>query len=255
MSDARHRDVSIEELHAFVDGQLPAGRIPAVEAHLAANPEAAARVRDYRLLNAALRTAFAQDAPGGVAEPRSRPPARRRPLRWVAVAAAFAGLVLGGAGGWMSRGYLTHDAVGMQELARHAATAYTVFAPDDTHPVDMAATESDRLAAWLSRRMDMRFPIPELGQAGFALVGGRLMVGDGRPAGMLMYENGQKRRIVLYVRNKLPDGEPSTMRHERSGDGATVYWRDTSAGFALAGEFSEQELTSIANMIRASFAS
>lgn len=43
----------------------------------------------------------------------------------------------------------------------------------------------------------MRFPIPELTQAGFRLVGGRLMVGDGRPAGMLMYENGQGHRIGL----------------------------------------------------------
>ncbi len=261
MSADRHRAVTIEELHAYVDGQLPPERIPEVEAHLRADPQAAARVRDYRAINAALRAALDPDLPdpalpedGDAPSPRPAPlPARRRPWLGLAMAAAFAGLLVGGAGGWLSRGYLQGDAPEMQALARHAAAAYQVFAPDVIHPVDMA--ESDRLAAWLSNRMNMDFPVPELSQAGFRLVGGRLMVGDGRPAGMLMYENGQGRRIVLYVRNDLPAGDPTRMRHESTAAGVAVYWRDAAAGFALAGGFPEPELRSIANLIRARFTS
>ncbi|WP_300156585.1 anti-sigma factor [Solidesulfovibrio sp.] len=256
MSADRHRAVTIEELHAYVDGQLPRERVPEVEARLLADPLAAAQVRDYQAINAALRAALDPGLPEAGDTPSPRPallPARRRAWLRMAMAAAFAGLLLGGAGGWLSRGYLRGDVPEMQALARHAAAAYQVFAPDVIHPVDMA--ESDRLTAWLSNRMNMDFPVPELSQAGFRLVGGRLMVGDGRPAGMLMYENGQGRRIVLYVRNDLPAGDPTRMRHESTAAGATVYWRDAAAGFALAGGFPEPELRSIANLIRARFTS
>lgn len=246
----RNGVVTDDELHAYADGQLPEKRIPAVEAHILADPQSAARVKDYRAINAALRQAFAFAPPQ---TPATRP--RSRPFQRMAVAAALAGLVLGGAGGWMSREYLHHAEPVMRQLAQHASAAYQVFAPDQTHPVEMTAQESERLAAWLSERMRMHFRIPELDQAGFALVGGRLMVGEGKPAGMLMYENKQGRRIVLYVRNDLPSGSPSRMSHESTANGTTVYWRDSLAGFALAGGFSEQELRPVANMIRDRYAS
>ncbi len=245
MSKTRQRAIGVDDIHALADGQLPLDRTAEVEAYLLANPQAAEQVRDYRAINAALRAAFAQDVSLPPPQPQT---ARRRSLWRLAVAAAFAGLLLGGAGGWMSRGFLPRDGSEMQALARHAAAAYQVFAPDMVHPVEM--TESDRLAAWLSDRMNMDFPIPELGQAGFRLVGGRLMVGEGRPAGMLMYENAQGRRIVLYVRNDLPAGEPDRMRYERTASGAAISWRDVAAGYALAGGFSESELRSLANRIR-----
>lgn len=249
-SDMRNDSITDDDLHAYADGQLSEERLPAVEAHLLADARSASRVRDYRAINAALRQALTLEAPK---PPAMRP--RSRPFLRMAMAAALAGLVLGGAGGWMSRGYLHQAEPVMQELAQHATAAYQVFAPDQTHPVEMTAQESGRLAAWLSARMRMRFRIPELDQAGFALVGGRLMVGEGRPAGMLMYENNQGRRIVLYVRNDLPAGGPSKMKHERTAAGTTVYWRDSAAGFALAGGFSEQELRTVANMIRDRYAS
>ncbi|NIA69867.1 hypothetical protein HBA54_14780 [Pelagibius litoralis] len=92
-----------------------------------------------------------------------------------------------------------------RSLARNPdAAAYVVYAPDNRHPAEVAATEAEHLSIWLSNRMGMAFRIPRLGDLGFELVGGRLMVGDHAPAALLMYENGQGRRLVFYLRNDLP---------------------------------------------------
>ncbi|MGH7154229.1 MAG: anti-sigma factor family protein, partial [Acetobacteraceae bacterium] len=48
-----------EELHAYVDGQLPSARLPAVMRHLDASPADAARVARYGEQRQALRAAFA----------------------------------------------------------------------------------------------------------------------------------------------------------------------------------------------------
>jgi anti-sigma factor RsiW len=143
----------------------------------------------------------------------------------------------------------------MSALAQRASAAYVVYAPDTKHPVEVAGSESGHLAAWLSKRMNMTFSIPQLNDVGFVLVGGRLMVGDTAPAAMLMYENKQGRRIVLYVRNDLPDDHPSKMHYRHTDTGGIVYWRDTAVGFGLAGGFTEQELMPVANLIKRGFSS
>jgi anti-sigma factor RsiW len=141
----------------------------------------------------------------------------------------------------------------VRDLAQRASAAYSVYAMDAAHPVEIAAADADRLAAWLSKRMNMAFPIPKLDDRGFELVGGRLMIGETAPAGLLMYQNAQGRRIILYVRNDLPADHPTKMHYQHSNAGGTVYWRGETTGFGLAGALSEQEMVPIANLIRAKF--
>ncbi|MGD0634907.1 MAG: hypothetical protein ABSA13_11605 [Beijerinckiaceae bacterium] len=226
-------------MHAFADGQLSPERRSDVEAFLRVSPEAAKQVDDFRRLNAALCAAF-----------KPAPVARRFPR---GLAAALAGLIIGGATGWIGRGMTPAEPTGLHELAQRAVAAYAVYAPDRVHPVDMAGDQKDRLAAWLSNRMNMTVVLPRLDAAGFALLGGRLMVGEKAPAALLMYENGQGRRLILYVRNDLPKDPPSKMQYRQTDAGGIVYWRDAAAGFGLAGGFSEQELRPVADLIRADY--
>lgn len=69
-----HEPVTPEELLAHADGRLPESRRSAVEAHLAAHPEAAAEVEHWRRQNDALHALF-----DGVAE--EPVPARLSPHR------------------------------------------------------------------------------------------------------------------------------------------------------------------------------
>lgn len=62
--------------------------------------------------------------------------------------------------------------------ARRAALAHAVYAPEVRHPVEVAAVEKAHLAAWLSKRLEAEVRAPDLGGAGFALLGGRLLPGE-----------------------------------------------------------------------------
>jgi anti-sigma factor RsiW len=59
----RDSPVTADELHAYVDGMLPADRKSAVEAWLALHPEDAARVAEWRALAEVVRDRY-----GSVAE-------------------------------------------------------------------------------------------------------------------------------------------------------------------------------------------
>lgn len=239
--------VTPQDLQAYADGQLAPQRAAQVEDFLAAHPEAAAEIRDIRLINAALRDAFVQQPlAGSMSVPR--PP---RPWR-LPMAAAIAGLVLGAAIGAASTATVLQSAQSPQ-VASHALAAYKVFALDAQRPVEIAGDQAGRLASWLSQRMGMAFAVPALDDAGFTLVGGRLMAGDGTPAGMLMYENQQGRRVVLYVKNHQPSQGRTTMRFRQTQDGGIVTWQNDSVAFGLAGGFSEQELRPVADRIRGQF--
>src|SRR5437660_984575 len=55
----RESPVTEDELHAFVDGELPADRQAAVETWLAAHPEDAARVSTWRAQSESIRARYA----------------------------------------------------------------------------------------------------------------------------------------------------------------------------------------------------
>src|SRR5438128_7425091 len=98
--------VTDDELHAFVDGELPADRRKAVEAWLAAHPEDAARVAAWRAHSELIRVRY-----GGIA--RNPVPAHlaldrlaraERKWTWLAACAVLCAFLVGGATGWFGRG-------------------------------------------------------------------------------------------------------------------------------------------------------
>ena len=98
--------ISEDELHAYVDGELPAERRGAVEAWLAAHADDAARVAAWRAQAELIRKRY-----GGVAS--ELPPKRlqverltrsRRGWMAAAIAAVFVAFIAGGAAGWFARG-------------------------------------------------------------------------------------------------------------------------------------------------------
>jgi anti-sigma factor RsiW len=60
------RPVDEDELHARIDGRLPPYRAAAVDAYLAAHPEAQARFSQYAEQRQAIREAFARHSAGPI---------------------------------------------------------------------------------------------------------------------------------------------------------------------------------------------
>ena len=242
--------ISYEELHAHADGRLDAGRTEAVEAYLQQHPDRAAEVADYRWINATLGEAFAAD-PEEAIPAKLLAATESSPSRFAVPLAAAAGLVLGIGLTVFAQGFGLPGERAVRHLAENSAAAYAVYAPEIRHPVEVHAAEAEHLSTWLSKRMGMTFEVPRLGLLGFDLVGGRLMIGDPAPAALLMYENQEGRRLVLYLRNDLPEGGGRDLRYERAEETGVVTWARGATGFGLAGSFSEEELLPAAQLVQA----
>ena len=84
----RDSPVTEHELHAYVDGELPADRRDAVEAWLASHPEHAARIAHWRAQADAIRTHYDAIALEPVSARFDLDKITRASRSWRAVAAA-----------------------------------------------------------------------------------------------------------------------------------------------------------------------
>ena len=107
-----------------------------------------------------------------------------------ALAAALL-LAVGATGGWFAREW-SASTVGSEttpSLIARALDAHVVYAADQRHPIEVAATERDHLNTWLSRRIQHQIAAPHLAAAGYSLLGGRLLSDRGKPAALFMYQD------------------------------------------------------------------
>ena len=243
------REIEDRELHAYVDGVLVPERKAAVEAYLAANPDAAQRVKDYRAQNAMFRAALdpvlSEPVPAGLTV---RPRTAGRP--WRRHAGIAASLVAAAALGWFARGQFPAPAELDIDLAQRAVLAHRVYAPEVLHPVEVSARQEQHLVQWLSKRMRTPVRAPQLTDAGFQLVGGRLLPdADENPAAQFMYEDAEGRRLTLYVAANRDGPRETAFRYNEADGVHTFYWIEGALGYALTGEIERPQLLRIAEAV------
>jgi anti-sigma factor RsiW len=260
------RQVTEDDLHAYVDGQLDSNRRLAVERWLADDGEAAARVEDYRAQTAMLHDLFdgvlreppsdaVQDLTdrlkGRLAFNDNRPAWHARPL--VRFAAAVLLLLAGAGGGWVGRGVQTVSPAGQQRqalatFAEEATQAHRFYTADERFQVELGADNQDELNGWLSKRVGRDVFGPDLGRIGFRLIGGRSLPTDLGAGAQYMYINEANKRITLFV-GAPQSGNPSTFSFTQNGDVATFYWVEGALSYALAGRFAKEDLLEIAKAV------
>jgi anti-sigma factor RsiW len=249
----QERPVTDDDLHAFVDGVLDAGRRPAVERHLAAHPEAAARVAAWQAVGASLREATEWKA-------REPVPARldvtrlleaRRARRWQparVAAGILVALAVGAGSGWMARG--PSMPTGVASVAMEAASVHRMFAAGGSSAAPYDAAAKAELASWLSRELGRPATPPDLSGAGFHLVSGRLVATDQGPAGMYLYEGPHRVRITLFMRPMKKRDMSAPMRPTHGADTVGYVWAQSGLGFSLVTGEPMEMLRGLANQIR-----
>jgi anti-sigma factor RsiW len=257
MSDG---SVTEAELQAHVDGRLPPEREAAVSVWLTTHPEEAARLLAYRTQRDAMRAAL--DPIADEPLPPSLDLRMREALRphWSrqprpAIAASMAALLLlGGAGGWMLRGWSAPPSVGTAALAREAVASYSVYASDTVHPVEIAARERGALDGWLSARLLRPIKAPDLRGAGLELIGGRLVASEHGPAGLYLYRYADGGRVAVYVRPMKVDRTDNMIPRQEGGVRGWT-WADDGMGFGIFSGKSNggDALHDVADMIRTQF--
>ncbi|OWV85392.1 hypothetical protein ATY78_25615 [Rhizobium sp. R635] len=244
--------VTEADLHAYADGQLPETARARIEAYLADNPDEAAMVAEWQAQNTGIRSLFAgyekprDSDPLLVAPPRVTSSARKS---WAAAAAALIVFALGAVSGHYGPALLERpdlQLAGSETFPKQAETAFTVYAAEVRHPVEVFADEEAHLATWLGKRLAIEnLKIPNLQPLGFKLVGGRLLPVDGKPGAMFMYENQAGERLTVMVgRNR--ENRTTSFRFASSGNLETFYWIDGELGYAVTGEISREALRAVA---------
>lgn len=276
----RQTSIDEDDFQAFVDGQLPPERCRAVMAYLAAQPEESSRMSDYRSLSEDLHATFDEvlyeplPARLRVAHYRGRASWRERLQRWagfgvygltprlVGIAALLAASA--GAGWWMhsaqqpprSNVVAELDTPGMA-FARQAANAHRFYAPDARHPEEFSADQRDALLVRLLERFGEAVHVPRLQEAGFSLVGGRLLPAGDQPAAVLMYEDvaTQSQLISLFITDRwsssLNASQPEgSVIHQTEDEVGLVYWIEGPFAYALTGIMDPEQLFATAATVQ-----
>lgn len=246
----RSKAITEEELQAFVDGQLYGPRHDRIAAAIASDSELARRVEGLRRIANAMHAAYDSILDEPVPAEMLRTIINRSPVSLLRLAAAVAWMTIGGVIGGLIVSQTgpdnATDMTAMRPLPREAAYAHAVYVPEVRHPVEVGANERAHLNAWLSKRLATTVVAPDVRDAGYQLVGGRLLPDAGRPAAQFMYEDAHGARITLYVRAHGEGGHESALRHAEDGDIGVIYWVDGPLAYALAGSINRVQLEKIA---------
>lgn len=237
-----------DELHAYVDGQLPDARRAAVEAWLADHPDEAAKVRAWKRDAECLRSAW-----GGVvalpAEPRLEPVRIRQRMRagrrtgMARAAVLVIALGLGGVGGWQLHGARGAD----QSLPMaDAVSAYRLLANQQVS-MDFEGDRTGGLQDWLGRHFNEAGRVPDLSSQGYALHGARMLSTPEGAAAMLVYQDGEGGTLGVYIR-------PRTQRmHEGAReDGGLMaqYWAQGDTAIAVVSSRFDARARQVAPLVR-----
>jgi anti-sigma factor RsiW len=233
------------QLHTYVDGSLSESAKAEVEAWVRAHPEDAERMRAYAEQNALLRTLYNpvldESVPAALLAVR--------PTVWRRYAVAAAVFALGVGLGWLVRGEFIIPQIVPVSLARQAATAHIVYAPEVRHPVEVGASEESHLVGWLSKRLGTTLKAPKLAPLGYELVGGRLLSGPQGPVAQFMYQDGRGQRLTLYVSRQRGEPRDTAFRFSQEDRVSVFYWVDGNFGYAISGEIRKDQLLQVAEVV------
>lgn len=240
--------VTEDELHAYVDGELPADRRIAIETWLSSHPDDAARVAAWRAQAETIRLRY-----GGVAEQPVPDNFKLERLlqssdgtrRWMAIAAAasVAAFLLGGAAGWLAHGVSARAPSPLESTASTALTAHKLYTAEVRHPIEVTAGET-HLMPWLSRRIGTTLRAPDFSPFGLKLLGGRLLPGTASPAALFMYEGASGERYTIYCSRSA--AAQTALRYTEIGDIAAFQWVESQYGYVVSGPANRDRLEKIA---------
>ncbi|MGE0060931.1 MAG: anti-sigma factor [Xanthobacteraceae bacterium] len=241
--------VTEDELHAYVDGELPADRIDAVTAWLSTHAEAAALVTAWRAQADAIRARYGSVGDEPVPQRLKVDRLLQRGRSWTAIAAAacIGAFVIGGTAGWFAHGATAASRNGIAALTMEALDAHKLYVVEVRHAVEVNGNEKPHITTWLSKRLGYRLLVPDLQDFGLKLVGGRLLPGATGAAAFYMYENAAGERFTMYCAKATTPA--SALHYKGEGNVAAFYWVDKDVAYVVSGPADRAKLEKITRAI------
>jgi anti-sigma factor RsiW len=230
--------VSEADLHAYIDGELPAEREALVEAYLSTHPEEARRMETYRADGEAIARIFSRVAQA----PVWRSGLRQRLLR---IAAVIGLLILGSTAGW-----LAHDRLNPapDALVREAAAAHVIFASTAGPASSSLPLGNETLETVIAAVLGVPVRLPEVKDLGYELRAARTLPSSTTTAVQLVYSAAGTPPISVYLRAR-PGAVETPLRVSREGPIGAVSWEDDDLDCAISGEADVKQLQAVARRV------
>lgn len=240
MTGAPQQRPSIEDLNAYLDGELRGDRQHAVAQALMRDPDASAQVSAYRRHDELLRVALSElavapkDGPRAAIRPRTAAASGVSQLsrRTAILATLMLGLSAATAGGWL----LTQRTVDQQrllvDLARQAMLVHLAYAgestPESPPPARLAVARELRDA------LGVAAAVPDLSRFGLKLTAVRKPETGPASALLLVYTGQGGTRISCYF-VQLSGSRDTAFNRRQMGSVGAVYRIDDGIGYAVVG--------------------
>ena len=243
--------VTEEELHAWLDGELPPEREGEVEAYLAAHPEEMRRLEEYRVDGEALARIFAYADVAAVRAPLIAP--RRAPVftGWRRAAAVLLIFGAGAASGWLGRDRVPSPTDDLTRFAGNAASAHAVLARGGAETLAVAGTPQQELEAAMSAALGVRVKLPDSERLGYRLVGGKFVPTPTGRAVQLAFRDASgspATEISIYFEGK-PGAAETPFRRFDAGGITTMAWEDDDMACAISGSVPADRLEKMGRLV------
>lgn len=250
--------IPVQQLHAFVDGELELSRQLAIEARLADDAALRAEVEmlrglrdavrdraDYHAAPEALRARLQRPLAAIAAHAPASHAAWRRWFAWRPLLPAF---VVAGLAAWALSLALTPGMwpAGGDTLLLQEVIASHVRSTIGQRVVDVASSDRHTVKPWLSARLDYSPPVADAPVPDAVFVGGRIDYLDGRPVAALVYRKRQH-LIDAFI---WPAGQRDAPMQTAAQRGFNaVHWTRGGMRFWLVSDINRDELAAFAQAL------
>jgi len=192
-------DEYTEQLDTYVDGELSADQMKALDVHIRSCTLCAAEVLNRVQMKRALQSAGTRYRPSPEFREQVRHAVGSRPPHpsvfriWLTSAVVIAVLLVAGLlAAFVGRHDLRRDQALAELTDLHIATLAS------TIPVDVVSSDRHTVKPWFQGKIPFTFNLPELQNSDFALVGGRVAYLHQAPGAELVYQV-RKHYITVFI--------------------------------------------------------
>ncbi len=177
-------------MHALIDGELDAGHVRDVEAHIAGCADCATQLREFETFRNEIKPAnlryrapqaLRESIEGRLPQPREVLASRRAVLRGAGIGAAASALAASGVLLMVMRADDQRRILG-EVVSAHLRSL------QGEHLVDVTSSDQHTVKPWFNGKFDGSPPVTDLTAQGFTLIGGRIDFLDAKPAAAIVYK-------------------------------------------------------------------